>query len=414
MYEQLMEEVVKEENMVAARREVVKNQGAAGIDHMTTEELEGHLQKHWESIKGKLLRGTYTPSPVKRVEIPKAEGGVRMLGIPTVLDRCIQQMMLRVLTPIYEARFSEHSYGFRPGRSAHDAVRAAQRRAKEGRPYVVDIDIAKFFDHVHHDILMTEIGKTIRDKRVLRLIGKYLRAGALMEGVVVQGEAGTPQGGPLSPLLANIYLDKLDKELERRGHAFSRYADDSNIYVHSAAAARRVQESITRWLEKHLRLQVNPQKSGIGKVWERQFLGFQLNDKLEIAIAPKSAKRFQDKVRELWRSCQSRTSGELCRQWRAWLLGWCSYYRLAEDRKSITALEGWIRRRMRCCFWQRWHSRKGRWNTLRKLGCTLRQCQTAYSSKGAWVIAKSPSLQTALSNNTLRRYGFLMPSVAFG
>lgn len=414
MYEQLMEEVVRDGNMSAAFKAVKRNKGAAGIDHMTTEELEGHLKKHWETIKGKLLAGTYAPSPVRRVEIPKEGGSVRMLGIPTVLDRCIQQMVLQVLTPVYEPIFSEHSYGFRPNRSAHDAVKEAQRYAKEGFGYVVDMDIAKFFDHVNHDILMREIGKKIRDKRVLRLIGKYLRSGAMVNGVVVGGEEGTPQGGPLSPLLANIYLDRLDKELERRGHVFSRYADDCNIYVRSEAAAQRVLEGITQWVEKNLRLKVNAEKSGTGRVWERKFLGFQLNEKLEIAIAPKSVKRFKDKVRELWRSCQSRTSGELLRQWREWLVGWCGYYRLAEDRRSVTKTEGWIRRHIRCCFWQRWHGRKGRLKNLKKLGCTPRQCETAYSTKGAWVIARSPSLNAALSNATLRRYGFLMPSEAFG
>lgn len=414
MYEQLMEAMVQDENMRGALKEVVKNGGAPGIDQMSVKELAEHLPRHWGTIQRKLLDGTYVPSPVKRVEIPKAGGGVRMLGIPTVLDRCIQQMMLRVLTPIYEARFSEHSYGFRPGRSAQEAVRVAQKRAKEGRRYVVDIDITKFFDHVNHDILMAEIGKTIGDKRIKRLIGKYLRAGAMIEGVKVKGEEGTPQGGPLSPLLANIYLDRLDKELEKRGHAFVRYADDCNVYVQSESAARRVEGSIVEWIGKNLRLQVNKEKSGTGAVWERKFLGFQLNERLEIGIAPKSREHFQDKVRELWRSCQSLSSKGLREQWCAWLRGWCSYYKLAEDRRSITELEGWIRRHMRCCFWQRWHSVQGRWKRLKKLGCTSRLCKTASSSRGAWRIARSPSLQTALSNKTLHQWGFLMPSEAFG
>jgi len=414
MYEQLMEEVVRDENLAAAWRAVMRNKGAPGIDHMTTVELEGHLKQHWASIRSKLLAGTYAPTPVRRVEIPKPDGGIRTLGIPTVLDRCIQQMMLNKLISIYEPMFSENSYGFRPGRSAQDAVKAAQRYAKEGRHYVVDIDIAKFFDHVNHDILMTRIGQTIRDKRVLRLIGRYLRTGAMINGLNVRSEEGTPQGGPLSPLLANIYLDALDKEIEGRGHKFCRYADDSNIYVRSEQAAQRVLENVTQWLEQELRLRVNEGKTGIGKVWERKFLGFQLNAKMEIAIAPKSVERFKDKVRELWRGCQSKTSNELLRQWRAWLRGWCSYYRLAQDRKDVTRLEGWIRRRIRCCFWLRWHSWKGRLKKLRSLGCTPRQCKTAHSSKGAWRIAKSPSLQKALSNATLRRYGFLMPSEVFG
>lgn len=414
MYEQLMEEVVRDENVASALRAVMRNKGASGIDHMTTEQLEGHLKQHWESIKGKLLAGTYAPTPVRRVEIPKPDGGIRTLGIPTVLDRCIQQMVLNVLTLIYDPMFSGNSYGFRPGRSAQDAVKAAQRHAKEGRHYVVDIDIAKFFDHVNHDILMTRIGKTIRDKRLLRLIGRYLRTGAMINGLSVRSEKGTPQGGPLSPLLANIYLDALDKELEGRGHAFCRYADDCNIYVGSEKAAQRVLGKVTQWLEEELRLRVNEGKTGVGKVWERKFLGFQLNAKMEIAIAPKSVERFKDKVRELWKSCQSKTSNELLRQWRAWLRGWCSYYRLAQDRKDVTQLEGWIRRRIRCCFWLRWHNWKGRLKKLRALGCTPRQCETAHSSKGAWLISKTPSLHKALSNATLRRYGFVMPSEVFG
>jgi group II intron reverse transcriptase/maturase len=414
MYERLMEEVVRDENVSTALKAVMRNKGAPGIDHMTTEQLKEHLERHWNAVKEKLLAGTYAPTPVKRVEIPKPDGGIRTLGIPTVMDRFIQQMLLTALTPIYEPTFSEHSHGFRPGRSAHDAVREAQRNAKEGHQYVVDMDISKFFDHVNHDILMTRIGKTVRDKRVLKLVGRYLRVGALINGVVADNEEGTPQGGPLSPLLANIYLDVLDKELEQRGHAFSRYADDCNVYVGSEAAAHRVLRSITEWLKEELRLQVNETKSGVGKVWERKFLGFQLNQKLEIVISPKSVERFKDKVRELWSSCQSLTSRELRGQWCAWLRGWSNYYRLAEDRRNILRIEGWIRRRIRCVFWLRWHSVKGRAKKLRKLGCTARQCETAHSSKGAWLIAKTPSLQTALSNAVLRKYGFCMPSEVFG
>jgi group II intron reverse transcriptase/maturase len=279
---------------------------------------------------------------------------------------------------------------------------------------VVDLDLEKFFDRVQHDVLMSRVSRKVGDKRVLCLIRRYLQAGIMEGGLVSQPTMGTPQGGPLSPLLSNILLDDLDKELERRGHAFCRYADDCNIYVRSEQAGQRVLGNVTQWLEKELRLRVNEGKTGVGKVWERKYLGFQLNGKLEIAIAPKSVERFKDKVRKLWMSCQSLTSKELLGQWRAWLRGWCSYYRLAEDRRSVTRLEGWIRRRIRCCFWLRWHSQKGRLNNLKKLSCTPGQCRTAFSSKGAWRIAKSPSLQTALSNATMRRYGFLMPSEAFG
>ena len=280
-----MDEVVREENCALALQAVTRNKGAAGIDRMKTTELESHLQAHGEKIKAKLLAGTYVPTPVRRVEIPKPSGGTRMLGIPTVQDRFIQQLLLQVLTPILDPMFSEHSYGFRPGRKAQDAVLAAQQYAQEGKDWVVDIDITKFFDHVNHDILMGRIGTTIRDKRVLGLIGKYLRRGAMVDGVVTASEEGTPQGGPLSPMLANIYLDALDKELDERGHSYCRYADDCNIYVSSQAEAERTLTSVRDWIEKHLRLKVNEAKSGTGRVWERKFPGFRLNRKSARIVA---------------------------------------------------------------------------------------------------------------------------------
>jgi RNA-directed DNA polymerase len=274
MYEELMDQALDPDNVERALQAVIRNQGAPGIDGMTVGQLESQVRQHWAKIQSKLRTGKWVPSPVRRREIPKPNGGVRTLGIPTVMDRFIQQLLLQVMTPIYEPQFQEASYGFRPGRNAHDAVRAARQHAAGGKDWVVDLDITQFFDHVNHDILMGRVGRTIRDKRVLRLIGQYLRAGALVEGVVVMGEAGTPQGGPLSPLLANIYLDALDQELSQRGHAFVRYADDCNIYVSSEAAAQRVYATISAWLSQHLRLQVNAAKSGVGRCWERKFLGF--------------------------------------------------------------------------------------------------------------------------------------------
>ena len=405
-----MEEIVSRENATTAWQAVKRNQGAPGIDGMTTEQLGDHVRKHWETISAKLLAGTYTPSPVRRVEIPKPNGGTRLLGIPTVLDRWRQQMLLQKLQAIFDPLFSPHSYGFRPGRSAHDAVRAAQTYARSGKDWVVDMDITKFFDHVNHDILMTRIGQTIRDKRVLRLIGRYLRAGVMIEGVVQASEEGTPQGGPLSPLLANIYLDALDRELAQRGLTFSRYADDCNIYVSSPRAAERVLASITTWIREHLRLEVNAQKSGVGRPWERKFLGFMISPEGKIGIAPKSVERFKEKVREFWRSCQSLSSTELRDRWRAYVRGWWAYYGLAEDRRNILALEGWIRRHIRSCFWQRWHDWRGRLRKLRKLGLSGRSLGVAHSSQGAWRIAASPSLQTALRNAVLKRWGFVMPS----
>ena len=405
-----MDWVVSPENTTRAWKAVKRNQGAPGIDGMTTEELRDHIRKHWETIRAKLLAGTYVPSPVRRKEIAKPEGGVRLLGIPTVLDRWIQQMLLQGLQPIFDPTFSEHSYGFRPGRSAHEAVQAAQAYARAGKDWVVDMDITKFFDRVNHDILMTRIGQTIRDKRVLRLIGRYLRAEVMIEGVVQESGEGTPQGGPLSPLLANIYLDALDRELERRGLAFSRYADDCNVYVSSQRAAERVLTSLKTWIEKHLRLEVNATKSGVGRPWERKFLGFQIDPAGKIRVAPKSVERFRNKVRELWRSCQSASSEELRDTWRAYVRGWWAYYGLAEDRRSVFELEGWIRRHIRQCFWLRWHDWRGRVRALRRLGLRGRLLKVAHSSRGAWRIARSPSVQTGLSNAVLRRYGFVMPS----
>lgn len=333
-----------------------------------------------------------------------------MLGIPTVQDRYIQQMLLQVLTPIFEAQFSEHSYGFRPGRSAQDAVRTAQRYAQEGKEWVVDIDITKFFDHVNHDILMGRIGNVVRDKRMLHLIGKYLRRGAMVDGLVEASEEGTPQGGPLSPLLANIYLDALDKELDRRKHSYCRYADDCNIYVGSQAAAERTLASIQGWIEKHLRLKVNAAKSGTGRVWERKFLGFGLDRKKRIGIAPESVERFKTKVREMWDGRRSGTSRQLRDDWNRYVRGWWGYFRLAEAKRPLLELEGWVRRHIRKCFWLRWHGRKGRERNLRRLGLRGRALGVAASRRGAWGVAAQPELHQALSNTVLRRYGFLFLS----
>jgi group II intron reverse transcriptase/maturase len=410
MYESLMEEVVREENRDRALAAVKRNQGAPGVDQMRTTELESHLQAHWEKVRAKLLAGTWVPSPVKRVEIPKPSGGTRMLGIPTVMDRLIQQMLLQALTPIFDPTFSEHSYGFRPGRSAQDAMRAAQQYAQAGQDWVVDLDITKFFDHVDHDILMARVAQVIRDKRVLHLIGKYLRRGALVDGVVRANTKGTPQGGPLSPLLANIYLDALDKELERRGHSFCRYADDCNIYVSSQAAAERTLLSVQAWIEKHLRLKVNAAKSGTGRVWERKFLGFRLDREKRIGVAPESVERFKAKVREMWDGRQSRTSNQLRDAWKLYVRGWWGYFQLAEVRKPIFRLEGWIQRHIRKCFWLRWHTATGREHALRRLGVHSRLLKTVHTGQGAWRMARSRTMHAALTSSRLRQFGFLMPS----
>ena len=405
-----MEEVVKEENRQRALEAVQRNRGAAGIDRMKTTELGSHLQAYWEKIRAKLLAGAWVPTPVKRVEIPKPNGGVRKLGIPTVMDRLIQQMLLQVLTPIFDPQFSEHSYGFRPGRNAHDAVRAAQHYAQGGKDWVVDLDITKFFDQVNHDILLGRMGQVIRDKRVLHLIGKYLRRGAMVDGLVEASVEGTPQGGPLSPLLANIYLDALDKELDRRGHCYCRYADDCNIYVSSQAAAERTLASIQAWIEKHLRLKVNAAKSGTGRVWERKFLGFRLDREGRIGVAPESIERFKAKVREMWRGNQSRTSNQLRDHWSRYVRGWWGYFRLAEMRGPIFRLEGWIRRHIRKCFWLRWHNATGRKHALHQLGLRGQALLPARSSRGAWRMAHSGTMHHALSNSVLQHRGFLLPS----
>jgi RNA-directed DNA polymerase len=410
MYEELMEQVVEAENAAQALHAVIRNEGAPGIDGMTTGRLRDHGRKHWDSIRDRLLAGKYTPSPVKRVEIPKPNGGTRLLGVPTVMDRWVQQMLLQVLQPIYDPRFHPSSYGFRPGRSAHQAVAAAQAYVRAGKNWVVDMDITKFFDRVNHDILMQRIGELIRDKRVLRLIGRYLRAGVMVNGVVQDSEEGTPQGGPLSPLLANIYLDALDQELERRGLAFSRYADDCNVYVGSEAAAERVLGSVREWIHRKLRLEVNATKSGVGRPWERKFLGFRITPEGGTEVAPTSVERFKTKVREMWRSCQSLSSSELRDNWCAYLRGWWAYYGHAEERRSIYRLEGWIRRHIRSCYWQRWHDWRGRLRHLRQLGLKGPLLKVAHSSKGAWGLARGGSLHKALSNAVLRRHGFLMPS----
>ena len=388
MYEALMELVVTDENCRLALKAVNRNKGAAGIDRMTTAQPEPHFEASWWILKDKLLKGTYVPSPVKRVEIPKPSGGTRMLGIPTVQDRCIQQMLLQVLTPIFDPQFSEHSYGFRPGRSAQDAVRAAQKYAQGGKDWVVDIDITKFFEHVNHDILVGRIAQVIRDKRVLHLIGRYLRRGAMVDGLVEAGVEGTPQGGPLSPLLANIYLDALDKELERRGHGFCRYADDCNVYVSSQSAADRTLASLTGWIEKHLRLKVNAVKSGTGRIEERKFLGFRLDRRKRIGIAPESVERFRNRVRELWDAMRSRTSNQLRDDWNQYVRGWWGYFRLAEARAPVRELEAWVRRHIRKCFWLRWHDSRGRLRRLRQLGIQGRDLGVAHSGRGAWAVAK--------------------------
>lgn len=408
--ELLMDAIFNWLNLQEAIEAVKRNKGAAGIDGKNIAETEQHMQQHWEAIEAKLKAGKYVPSPVKGVKIPKPEGGERLLGIPTVQDRILQQAIRQVSTTKFDAGFSLSSYGYRPHRSAAQAVTQAQHYVQQGQDWIVDIDISAFFDEVNHDLLMHLISQKITDKRVLGLIRKYLTTGIMIDGKVERRDKGVPQGSPLSPLLSNIYLDKLDKELEQRGLSFCRYADDLVIFVSSERSAQRVLESITQWIAKHLKLSVNAKKSGTGRPWDSQFLGFRINRKHEITIAPKNIDRYKAKVRKLWGAKQSLTSQQLVKQWRQYSLGWWNYFKLAGNRWNLRQWEGWTRRHMRKCFWLRWHNKKGRLNALRRLGANRRQQKIASSSRGAWRIASSPTLHKVLSNAALRRYGLCVPS----
>ena len=404
-----MEQILSRENLNAAYLAVKANQGAPGVDGMSVTQLKEHVRKHWVTLERKLQAGEYQPAAVRAVEIPKANGGKRMLGIPTVLDRLIQQAIHQVLSPIFEEGFSAHSYGFRPSRSAHDAVRAAQEYVKAGKSWVVDIDLKAFFDQVDHDKLMHLVGQRIRDKAVLRLIGKYLRAPMQRAEKKEARTKGTPQGGPLSPLLANIYLDPLDKELEKRGVNFVRYADDIAIYVTSQRAAERIMESVIEWLSKELKLEVNRTKSGAGPSEQSGLLGFQIDREGTIRIEDKAIQRLKAKVRELWEARQSKTSEELRQQWKQYISGWWNYFQLTERPGELGTHSGWIRRHMRKCFWQRWHGSKGRQRALQRLGIRGHLLSLAKCSRGAWRMAAHHVMHKALSNRTLQRYGFIIP-----
>jgi RNA-directed DNA polymerase len=397
----LLERMLGRANMLRALRRVEGNRGAAGMDGMEVGELRAYLADHWAGIREQLLAGSYRPSPVRRVEIPKPDGGVRELGIPTVLDRLIQQALLQVLTPIFDPGFSDGSYGFRPGRSAHQAVSRAQAYVAEGYEWVVDLDIEKFFDRVNHDILMARLARKVADKRVLKLIRAYLNAGVLLNGVVVASEEGTPQGGPLSPLLANVLLGELDKELERRGHRFVRYADDCNVYVKSERAGMRVMESVVEFLEKKLKLKVNRSKSGVARPKDRKFLGFRLfRDKsgVRVGLAPKTVERIKAAIRELTRASRGGWSMEE-RIWRlrTKLLGWVGYFALADTASAFEGLDEWLRRRLRMVYWRQWKRGRTRRHALRALGMPEWMGRLVGSTKGPWRNAGSPPMQATLN-----------------
>ena len=398
---QWMEEVCERENCKRALARVRANKGSPGVDGMTVHELPGYLKQHWPAIREQLLSGTYQPQPVKRVEIPKPEGGVRKLGIPTVLDRFIQQAVMQVLQGEWDRSFSEHSYGFRPERSAHQAVAAAQQYIAEGYRWVVDLDLEKFFDRVSHDKLMGNIAERVSDKRLLKLIRAFLVAGVLEGGLVSPVDEGTPQGGPLSPLLSNIVLDELDRELERRGHRFARYADDSNIYVRSRRAGDRVMASITAFITTKLKLKVNQQKSAVAQPWERKFLGFSFSrfGPPKRRIAPKAVDRFKGRVRELTRRTRGVSTERMAEEVARYLRGWLGYFGKCETPSVLQSLEAWTRRRLRAAIWKQWKRGTVRFAELRKRGVGKDlAAQTAGSAHGPWRLAGSPALNLALSN----------------
>jgi len=412
--ERLLEAIVSRENLNLAYKRVKANGGSHGVDDMTIEELLPYLKQHGTALRQSILEGTYNPQAVRRVEIPKPDGGTRQLGIPTVVDRLIQQAIAQTLNSVFDKDFSANSYGFRPGRSAHLAIKAARSHIEDGNRWVVDLDLEKFFDRVNHDKLMSLVARKVKDKRVLRLIRKYLESGVLVNGIKVKNEEGTPQGGPLSPLLANIMLDELDKELESRGHKFCRYADDCNIYVKSRKAGARVMDSITRYIENVLKLKVNRKKSAVDRPGKRKFLGFSFyitKGKARNFIHARSIQRFREKVREITSKSNGRGMG-----WRreklTWLItGWVNYFHIADMRENAHELDGWIRRRIRMCYWKQWKRIKTKHDNLVRLGLDSKKAwEFANSRKGGWSISGGVILNHALSNECLAKLGF--PSIS--
>ncbi len=404
-----MEQVVERGNAKAALRRVKQNHGSPGIDGMTVGELSAHLVKQWESIRAQLLTGTYQPQPVKRQPIPKAGGGVRELGIPTVLDRFIQQCILQVLQPRFDPTFSEHSYGFRPGRRAHDAVRAAQKFIQEGRRWVVDVDLAKFFDRVNHDVLMSRLAHRIADKRMLGLIRRYLEAGILAEGVTKERHEGTPQGGPLSPLLANVLLDEVDRELEKRGHAFVRYADDSNVYVRSRRAGERVLGTLRR-LYSQLRLQINEGKSAVARPWDRKFLGYSFwiapGRVIRCRVAPEALEAMKTRVRHITGRSEGRSIDLVAASLREYLTGWKEYFSLADGRQKLTSIDKWIRRRLRMVQLKQWKRGATTYRELRRRGVPEREASwSSAHARSWWRTAKNTALNMALPTSYYDRLG---------
>lgn len=408
--EDLIERMFERGNLLKALQAVEANQGAAGIDGLEVGQLRKYLRAHWEEIKEQILSGTYEPRAVRRVDIPKPGGGTRMLGIPTVVDRFIQQAMHQILSPIWEVGFSAHSYGFRPGRSAAQAVKAAQSHVRSGKRWVVDMDLEKFFDRVNHDELMARVARKVKDQRMLRLIRRYLVSGIMQHGLSEPRSEGTPQGGPLSPLLSNILLDDLDKELEQRGHRFCRYADDCNIYVGSQRAGERVMASLTRFLRERLKLTVNPKKSAVDRPWNRKFLGFSMTAHRDcrVRVAPQAVERFKEVLRQKFREGRGRNVRAFLKSLKPKLQGWASYFSVAETRNVFEDLDQWLRRKVRCMEWRKWKKPRTRMRKLTALGLERgRARESAFNGRGPWWNAGASHMHAALPTACLRKLGLI-------
>jgi RNA-directed DNA polymerase len=403
----LMEQVVDRANLQRAYQRVKRNKGAPGIDGLTVTELGDLVRQHWPTIKAKLLDGTYQPQPVRRVTIPKPNGGERELGIPTVLDRLIQQALHQVLSPMFEPIFSDHSYGFRPRRSAHQAVQAAQAYVLAGYDWVVDLDLEKFFDQVNHHLLMQRVRQQVDDRRVLKLIGKYLKVGAMIDGLHSVQQQGTPQGGPLSPLLSNILLTDLDRELERRGHHFVRYADDVSIYVHSERAGQRVLDSVSRFISR-LKLTVNLAKSAVDRPSKRSLLGYTVTSQGQLRIAMHSRQRLKQKLTQLLRCARGRALRHTILELNRVLAGWAAYFKLATGKTALMQIDGWIRRKLRCILWRQWKRPRTRERYLVRLGLVpLRAWKSSVNGRGPWWNAGASHMNHALPKRSFDRWGLV-------